>query len=136
MWFQNDAYIHKLYDIVNEYNNTYHRIIKMKPVDVKSSTYIDFDVEIIKIVYLKLGTMQEYQNIKTFFQKVTLQISPKKFFWLIKKLKWLYHGHMLLVILTVKRFFERIMEKNWKRSIKQNRVEKVTKRKVDKLYVK
>ena len=80
MWFQNDAYIHKLYDIVNEYNNTYHRIIKMKPVDVKSSTYIDFDVEIIKIVYLKLGTMQEYQNIKTFFQKVTLQISPKKFF--------------------------------------------------------
>ena len=80
MWFQNDAYIHKLYDIVNEYNNTYHRTIKMKPVDVKSSTYIDFDVEIIKIVYLKLGTMQEYQNIKTFFQKVTLQISPKKFF--------------------------------------------------------
>ena len=80
MWFQNDAYIHKLYDIVNEYNNTYHRTIKIKPVDVKSSTYIDFDVEIIKIVYLKLGTMQEYQNIKTFFQKVTLQISPKKFF--------------------------------------------------------
>ena len=80
MWFQNDAYIHTLYDIVNEYNNTYHRTIKMKPVDVKSSTYIDFDVEIIKIVYLKLGTMQEYQNIKTFFQKVTLQISPKKFF--------------------------------------------------------
>ena len=80
MWFQNDAYIHKLYDIVNEYNNTYHRTIKMKPVDVKSSTYIDFDVEIIKIVYLKLGTMQEYQNIKAFFQKVTLQISPKKFF--------------------------------------------------------
>ena len=80
MWFQNDAYIHKLYDIVNEYNNTYHRTIKIKPVDVKSSTYIDFDVEIIKIVYLKLGTMQEYQNIKTFFLKVTLQISPKKFF--------------------------------------------------------
>ena len=25
----------KLDDIVNEYNNTYHRIIKMKPVDVK-----------------------------------------------------------------------------------------------------
>ena len=37
--------IDKLSDIVNEYNNTYHSKIKMKPVDVKSSTYIDFDKE-------------------------------------------------------------------------------------------
>ena len=28
--------------IVNKYINTYHRALKMKPVDVKSSTYIDF----------------------------------------------------------------------------------------------
>ena len=34
--------IDKLDDIVNEYNNTYHRTIKMKPVDVKDNTYIDF----------------------------------------------------------------------------------------------
>ena len=34
-------YIDKLDDIVNEYNNTYHRTIKMKPVDVKDNTYID-----------------------------------------------------------------------------------------------
>ena len=33
------AYINKLDDLVNKYNNTYHRIIKMKPVDVKSRTY-------------------------------------------------------------------------------------------------
>ena len=37
--------IDKLSDIVNEYNNTYHSKIKMKPIDVKSSTYIDFDKE-------------------------------------------------------------------------------------------
>ena len=30
-----DVYIDKLDDIVNEYNNTYHSKIKMKPVDVK-----------------------------------------------------------------------------------------------------
>ena len=36
-------YIDKLDDIVNEYNNTYHRAIKMKPVDVKNHTYIDFN---------------------------------------------------------------------------------------------
>ena len=33
-------YIGKLDDIVNEYNNTYHRTIKMKPVDVKDNTYV------------------------------------------------------------------------------------------------
>ena len=37
-----NMYINKLDDIVNECNNTYHRTIKMKPVDVKNNTYIDF----------------------------------------------------------------------------------------------
>ena len=36
-----NVYIDKLDDIVNEYNNTYHRTIKMKPVNVKDNTYID-----------------------------------------------------------------------------------------------
>ena len=36
-----DVYIDKLDDIVNECNNTYHRTIKMKPVDIKGNTYID-----------------------------------------------------------------------------------------------
>ena len=35
------VYIDKSDDIVNEYNNTYHRAIKVKPVDVKDNTYID-----------------------------------------------------------------------------------------------
>ena len=34
-----DVYIDKLDDIINKYNNTYHKTIKMKPVDVKSNTY-------------------------------------------------------------------------------------------------
>ena len=38
-----NMYINKLVDIVNKYNNTYHSTIKMNPVNVKSSTYIDFD---------------------------------------------------------------------------------------------
>ena len=40
-----NVYINKLGDIINEYNNTFHSTIKMKPVDVKSSMYIDFDVK-------------------------------------------------------------------------------------------
>ena len=39
-------YIDKLDDIVNTYNNTYHSTIKMKSVDVKSSTYLDSSKEI------------------------------------------------------------------------------------------
>ena len=37
-----NVHIDKLVDMVNEYNNTYHRTIKMKPVDVKYNTYINF----------------------------------------------------------------------------------------------
>ena len=40
------VYIDKLDDIVNEYNNTYHRTIKMKPVDVKDNTCIDSNKEV------------------------------------------------------------------------------------------
>ena len=41
-----NVYIDKLDDIVGEYNNTYNRTIKMKPVDVKDNTYIDFKKEV------------------------------------------------------------------------------------------
>ena len=41
-----NVYIYKPEDKVNKYNNTYHGTIKMKPVDVKSSTYINSSKEI------------------------------------------------------------------------------------------
>ena len=40
-----NVYIDKLDDIVNKYNNTYHRTIKMKPADVKPRIYIEFNKE-------------------------------------------------------------------------------------------
>ena len=49
------VYIDELDDIVSEYNNTDHRTIKMKPVDVKDNTYIDFKKKsMIKILNSKL----------------------------------------------------------------------------------
>ena len=39
-------YIDKLDDIVDEYNITKHRTIKMKPIDVKDNTYIIIDKEV------------------------------------------------------------------------------------------
>ena len=41
-----NVYIDKLDDIVGEYNNTYHRTINVKPVDVNDNTYIDFKREV------------------------------------------------------------------------------------------
>ena len=40
-----NVYINKLADIADKYNNTYHSTIKIKPVDVKSSAYIEFNKE-------------------------------------------------------------------------------------------
>ena len=44
--YQKNVSINKLGNIVNEYNNTYHITIKMKPVDVKDNTYIDSNKEV------------------------------------------------------------------------------------------
>ena len=41
-----NVYIDKLDDILDEYNNTQHRSIKMKPVDVEDNTYIDFKKDV------------------------------------------------------------------------------------------
>ena len=41
-----NSFVDKLDDILNKYNNTYHSTIKMKPIDAKSSAYIDSSKEI------------------------------------------------------------------------------------------
>ena len=65
----------------------------------------------IKILNLKLVILIEYKNIKTFLQKAIFQIGLKKFL-LLQKLKILFCGHMLLVILKVKKLLERFTKKN------------------------
>ena len=62
-----NMYIDKLDDIVNEYKKTYHRTIKMKPVDVKDDAYIDFNKEVnAKDYKFKVGyyvRISKYKNI-------------------------------------------------------------------------
>ena len=115
-----NVYIDKLNDIVNKYNNRYHSTIKMKPVDVQSSTYIDSSKEINnKDPKLQIGVLLEYQNIKMVLQKVTRKIGLKKLLW-FKKSKILFCGHMLIVILKVKKLLKRFAKKNCKKQIKKN----------------
>ena len=78
-----NVYIDKLDDIVDEYNNTYHITTKIKPADVKDNTYIK-SCKNIKIQ-------------KTFLLEGICLIGVKKYF-LLKKLKILFRGLMLLMI--------------------------------------
>ena len=75
-----DTTTNKIKQITNKYNNTYHRTIKIKPVDLKSSIYIDFNEENNKrISKFKLVLMLEYGNMKIFLQKALFQIGLKMF---------------------------------------------------------
>ena len=40
-----NVYFDVLDDIVDEYNNTYHKTIKMKPIDVKSDPFAEYNEE-------------------------------------------------------------------------------------------
>ena len=91
-----NVYFHVLDDIVNRYNNTVHRTIKMKPIDVTLILMVNtMKILIKKIINLKLVIMLEFQRIKIFLLKDILQTGQKKFLLLIK-LKILFLGLMLL----------------------------------------
>ena len=65
-----NVYIDKLDDIVNEYNNTYHRTIKMKPIEVKDNTYIDSIKEVNdKDPKFKVGDHVRISKYKNIFAK-------------------------------------------------------------------
>ena len=92
-----NVYFDVLDDIVNKYNNTVHRTIKMKLIDITDDYYVESSEDFNKkILNLTLVIMLEFQNMKTFLLKDILQIGQKKFFLLIK-LKVQFVGLMLLV---------------------------------------
>ena len=61
------VYIDKFDYIVKKHNNTYHSTIKMKPADVKPSTYIDSSKEINnknpKLKICDIVRLSKYKNI-------------------------------------------------------------------------
>ena len=65
-----NVYIDKLEDIENEYNNTYYRIVKIKSVDVKDNTYINFKKEVNdKNPKFKVGDHVRISEYKSIFAK-------------------------------------------------------------------
>ena len=89
-----NVYIDKLDDIVDKYNNTYHSTINMKPVDVKSNTYIYSSTETNnKDPKFKVGQFVRISKCKIIFAKSYVRNCSEEVF-VIKKVKntvpWTY----------------------------------------------
>ena len=91
-----NAYFDMLDDIVN---NTITRFINLLKSNLLTSQVIlmlnTMNISIKKILNLKLVTVLEFQNIKTFLLKDTLPVGSK--FLLLAKLKIKFLGLMLLM---------------------------------------
>ena len=132
-----NVYIDKLDDIVRKYNNTYHTSIKMKPVDVKDNTYIDFKKEVNdKDPKFKIGDHVRISKYKNIFAKGYMPNWSEEIF-IIKKIKntvsWTYVLNDLNGEEIIGTFYENELQKT---DQKEFRIEKVLKKKGDKLYVK
>ena len=132
-----NMYIDKLDDIVKKYSNTYHTSIKMKPVDVKDNTYIDFKKEVNdKNPKFKVGDHVRISKYKIIFTKGYIPNWSEEIF-IIENIKntvpWTYVRNDLNGEEIIGTFYENELQKT-----KQNkfRIEKVIKKKGDKLYVK
>ena len=130
-----NVYIHKLDDIVGEYN-TYHRTIKMKPVDVKDNTYIDFKKEVNnRDPIFKVGDHVRSSKYKNIFAKGCTPNWSEVF--IVSKIKntvpWRDVINDLNVGEIIGTFYEKELQKS---NQKEFRIEKVIRRKGDKLYVK
>ena len=132
-----NVYIDKLDDIIRKYNNTYHKSIKMKPVDVKDNTYITFKKEVTdKNPKFKVGDRVRISKYKNIFVKGYMPNWSEEIF-IIKKIKntvpWTYVLNDLNGEEIIGTFYENELQKT---NQKEFRVEKVLKIKGDKLYVK
>ena len=132
-----NVYIDKLDDIVNGYNNTYHTTIKMKPIDVKDNTYINTSEKINnKDPKFKVDDHVRISKYKNIFAKGYMPNWNEKVF-VIKKVKntvpWTYVINDLNGEEITGTFYEKELQKT---NQEEFRIEKVIKRKGNKIYAK
>ena len=74
-----NVYFDLLNDIVDKYNNTYHNTVKMKPVDVKSNSHAECNVDSnAKVAKFKIGNHVRISKYKNIFPKDILLVGQKK----------------------------------------------------------
>ena len=132
-----NVHIDKLDDIVRKYNNTYRTSIKMKPIDVKDNTYIDFKKEVNdKDPKFKIGDHVRISKYKNIFAKGYMPNWSREIF-ISSKIKntvlWTYVLNDLNGEEIIGTFYENELQAT---NQQEFRIEKVLKKKGDKLYVK
>ena len=132
-----NVYIDKLDNVINEYNNTYHGTIKMKPIDVKNNTYIKIGKEVNdKDPKFKVGDHVRISKYKNIFAKGYTSNWSEEIF-VIKEIKytvpWTYIINYLNGEEIIGTFYEKELQKINQQKLK---IEKVVKKKGNKLYVK
>ena len=132
-----NVYIDKLDDIVHKYNNEKHRAIKMKPIDIKDNTYIDFGKEVNdNNPKFKVGDHVRISKYKNIFAKDYTPDWSEEIF-VINKIRntvpWSYVIDDINHEEITRIFYEKELQKTDQQEF---RIEKIIKKKGDKLYVK
>ena len=133
-----NIYFDALDDMVNKYNNTVHRTIKMKPIDVTSDSYAEYnqDSNKKKNPKFKVGDHVRISKYKNIFAKgYTPKWSEEVF--IINKIKntvpWTYAINDLNGEKITGNFYENNLQKT---NQEKFRIDKIIKRKGNKFYVK
>ena len=132
-----NVYIDKLDDIVDECNNTCHTTIKMKPIDVKDNKYINISKEINnKYPKFQVGDRVRISKYKNIFAKGYMPNWSGEVF-VIKKVKNTIPCTYVINDLNGEEIIGTFYEKELQKTNQEEfRIEKVIRRKGDKLYVK
>ena len=124
-------------DIVDEYNNIYHKTIKMKPIDVKSDSFAEYNEESNeKDPKFKIGDHVRISKYKNIFEKGYAPNWSEEIFAVKKKkntVPWTYVISDLNGEEIIGSFYEKELQKT---SQKEFRIEKILKTKGNKLHVK
>ena len=110
-----NVYFDVLDDIVNKYNNTVHRTIKMKPIDVTSDSYAEYNEDSNeKDPKFKVGDRVRISKYKNIFAKGYSQTWSEEVF-IISKIKntvsWTYVISDLNGEPIAGSFYEKILQK-------------------------
>ena len=132
-----NVYFDVLDDIINKYNNTVHRTIKMKPIDVTDDSYAEYNEDFNKKdPKFKVGDHVRISKYKNIFAKGYVPNWSEEIF-VVSKIKnrvpWTYVISDWSGEEITGSFNEKELQKT---SQKEFRIEKVLKRKGDKLYFK
>ena len=131
-----NVYFDVLDDIVNKNNNTIHRSIKIKPINVTSGSYAEYNEDFNKNEpKFKVGDYARISKYKNIFAKgYTSNWSEEVF--VVSKIKntipWTYVISDVNGEEITGRFYEKELRKTDQEKL---RIEKILKRKGDKLYV-